>query len=65
MAVGSWQPGGAGEMKTVPSVEYTVIKIVDIESERGFGRGRDFFKIARARAVERFGCCRRFEGVLE
>lgn len=52
-------------MKTVPSVEYTVIKIVDIESERGFGRGRDFFKIARARAVERFGCCRRFEGVLE
>lgn len=40
-------------MKTVPSVEYTVIKTVDIESEPGFGRGRDFFKIARARAVER------------
>lgn len=59
------QPGGAGEMKTVPSVEYTVIKTVDIESDSGFARGWDFFKIARARAFERFGCCRRTEVVLE
>lgn len=46
--------GGAGETKTVPSVEYTVIKTVDIESEPVSVRGRDFFKIApgaRSRAV--------------
>lgn len=52
-------------MKMVPSVEYTVIKTGDIESESGFASGRDFFKIARARAVERLGCCRRTEVVLE
>lgn len=31
--------GAAGEMKMVPSVEYTVIKTVDIESEPGVARG--------------------------
>lgn len=35
MAGGS--QGGAGETKTVPSVEYTVIKTVGIESEPVFG----------------------------
>lgn len=47
----------------MPSVEYTVIKTVDIESgvARGLG-GLDFFKIVQACAVERLVCCRRVEG---
>lgn len=47
----------------MPSVEYTVIKTVDIES--GVARGLDFFKIAQVCAVERLVRCRRVESCAE